>query len=211
MPTLVFDFAGVVFSWQPLALLQQVLPSHATDEPSARHWAGQIFQGYIGDWAEFDRGTVSVDDLVGRIARRTGLQEAQARAVVDAVPLSFQPIAGTVALLARLRHPQRPIYFLSNMPAPYADHLDRSQPVLQVFADGIYSARVQLIKPEPAVFQLAAQRFGVPPAELVFFDDVPVNVVAAQAAGWQAFVFTDAAQCERDLRLAGLWPAHAVA
>jgi beta-phosphoglucomutase-like phosphatase (HAD superfamily) len=40
----------------------------------------------------------------------------------------------------------------------------------------------------------------------VFFDDTPGNVTAAQAAGWSAFLFTDAAQAERDLRQAGWWP-----
>ena len=202
----VFDFAGVVFSWQPLALLQRVIPQRATDEASARRWAGQIFEGYGGDWADFDRGTVSPDDLIGRIARRTGLPEADARAVVQAVPLAFQPIASTIALLQRLRRPGRPLFFLSNMPAPYADHLDRHHPVGQWFGDGVYSGRVQHIKPEPAMFALAAGRFGVAPADLVFFDDVPANVAAAQAAGWSAFTFTDAAQAERDLRQAGWWP-----
>lgn len=207
MKQIVFDFAGVVFSWQPRALLQRVIPRHATDEASARHWVGQIFEDFGGDWAEFDRGTVSPDDLVGRIARRTGLDEADARAVVQAVPLDFQPIAGTVDLLQRLRRPQRPLFFLSNMPAPYADHLDHHHPVDQWFGDGVYSGRVQHIKPEPAMFALAARRFGAAPADLVFFDDVPGNVAAAQAAGWSAFIFTDAAQAERDLRQAGWWPA----
>ena len=206
MKHLVFDFAGVVFSWQPLALLQRVIPQHATDQASARRWAGRIFEDYGGDWADFDRGTVSLDDLVGRIARRTGRAEADARAVVQAVPLDFQPIAGTVDLLQRLRRPSRPLFFLSNMPAPYADHLDRHHPVGQWFGDGVYSGRVQHIKPEPAMFGLAASRFGVAPADLVFFDDVPGNVAAAQAAGWAAFTFTDAARAERDLRRAGWWP-----
>jgi putative hydrolase of the HAD superfamily len=143
MKHLVFDFAGVVFSWQPLVLLQQVLPQLASDEASARHWVQQIFQSYGGDWAEFDRGTVSADELVERINRRTGLAEADARAVVQAVPPSFQPIAGTVDLLLRLRRPDRPLFFLSNMPAPYADHLDHHHPVDDWFGDGLYSGRVQ--------------------------------------------------------------------
>jgi len=203
----VFDFAGVVFNWQPLALLQQVMPSRATDEASAHHWAGEIFQGYTGDWADFDRGTVEPDALVARIAARTGLGAPEVQAVVDAVPLALRPVPDTVALLRRLRQPGRPMFYLSNMPASYADHLERCNPFLAQFEDGVISARVQLIKPEPAIFELAARRFGVAPAELVFFDDVPANVVAAQAAGWQAFVFINAAQCERDIRQAGLWPA----
>ena len=204
---LVFDFAGVVFNWQPSALLQQVIPQHATDEASARHWAALIFQGYAGDWADFDRGAVEPDALVARIAARTGLGAPEVQAVVEAVPLALQPVPDTVALLRRLHQPARPMFYLSNMPASYADHLARCNPFLAQFADGVISARVRLIKPEPAIFELAARRFGVAPGELVFFDDVPVNVAAAQAAGWQAMLFTDAAQCERDIRQAGLWPA----
>ena len=40
---------------------------------------------------------------------------------------------------------------------------------------------------------------GLVPEETVFFDDMPGNVAGAQAAGMHAFVFTDAAQAERDL------------
>lgn len=203
LPTVVFDFAGVVFGWQPLALLQRVIPQQATEEASARHWAQQIFQGYGGDWAEFDRGTVAPADLVQRIARRTGLPEAAAQAVVDAVPLDFAPLPGTVALIDDLHAAGHPLYFLSNMPAPYADHLAQTYGFLQHFTDGVYSARVQLVKPERAIFDLAAQRFAVPPADLLFFDDVVANVAAAQAAGWQAAHFTDAAAARALLQARG--------
>ena len=66
----VFDFGGVVFRWQPLSLLQQVLPAHAGDEESARALAERIFQGFrVGsDWAAFDRGSVTPEDLAARIA-----------------------------------------------------------------------------------------------------------------------------------------------
>ena len=203
LPTVVFDFAGVVFGWQPLALLQRVIPQQATDLASAHHWAQQIFQGYGGDWAEFDRGTVAPADLVQRIARRTGLPAAAVQAVVDAVPLDFAPLTGTVALIDDLHAAGHPLYFLSNMPAPYADHLAQTYGFLQRFTDGVYSARVQLVKPERAIFDLAAQRFGVPPADLLFFDDVVANVAAAQAAGWQAAHFTDAVAARALLQARG--------
>lgn len=202
-PAVVFDFAGVVFGWQPLALLRRLIPQQAVDAASAQHWAGQIFQGYEGDWAAFDRGTVQPDDLVARIARRTGLGLADVRAVVDAVPLDFQPLPGTVALIEALHAAGHALFFLSNMPAPYADHLDRQFPFLRRFQDGVYSARVQLVKPERAIFDLAALRFGRAPAELLFFDDVVANVAAAQQAGWQACHFTGAASAQATLQAAG--------
>ena len=203
----VFDFGRVLFNWQPEALLRQTLPARVLDQASAAHWVAQVFQSYGGDWGEFDRGTVEPTDLVQRISQRTGLAPAEVQAVVDAVPASLTPIPASVDLLRRLRQPGRPMFYLSNMPAPYADHLEREHDFVRAFSDGVFSARVQLIKPEAAIFEVSARRFGVAPAELVFLDDHPANVAAARAAGWQALLFSDAAQAEADLRQHGWWPA----
>lgn len=43
-----------------------------------------------------------------------------------------------------------------------------------------------LAKPDPAIYEAARQRLDVQPSEIVFFDDLAVNVEAANAAGWQA-------------------------
>ena len=203
--TPVFDFGGVLFDWHPPALLQRELPQRAHDAASAAHWVQQVFQGYGGDWGEFDRGTVDMAELVPRIARRTGLAEHEVQAIVDGVPRELQPLPGSVALLRRLRDAGAPLYFLSNMPAPYADHLEAAHDFVGWFRDGVFSARVQAVKPERAIFDLAAARFGIAPAELLFFDDVPANVQAAQAAGWQAVHFTGVDAAEAALRAHGLW------
>ncbi len=186
---IVFDFAGVLFHWQPLELLQRVLPRHAGDAAAARRLAAHIFQGYGGDWAEFDRGALEVPELVRRIAERTGLLAGEVRAVVDAVPAELQPMPDSVALLRRLHAQGRRLHFLSNMPAPYAEHLEREHDFLRCFASGVISARVQQIKPEPGIFATAARLFGGDPAQLLFIDDVPDNVQAARRAGWQALHF----------------------
>ncbi len=90
------------------------------------------------------------------------------------------------------------------MPAPYADHLEATHDFVGWFDDGVFSARVKAIKPEPAIFALAAERFGVPPSELLFFDDHRPNIAAARAAGWAAEHFTDAASALPALRRHGL-------
>ncbi len=205
----VFDFAGVVFHWQPGALLQRVLPHHATDEQRTDQLMAALFQSWGGDWADFDRGTVAPADLVERIARRTGLPAVDVLAVVKAIPLALQPDPATVALIHRLRALQRGVYFLSNMPAPYADHLETAHGCASWFDDGVFSARVQAIKPEPEIFEIAARRFGARPQELLFLDDVPANVAAAQAAGWQAIHFTTAEAAEAALHRHGWWPSAA--
>jgi putative hydrolase of the HAD superfamily len=201
---IVFDLGAVVLRWQPAALLQRLLPEQAHDAASTAQWVDRVFQAYGGDWADYDRGTVLATELVGRIAARTGLAPAAAQAVVDAVPHELQPIPETVALIHRLRAAGHTLHYLSNMPAPCADVLEQREAVLfALFDSGVFSGRVHLIKPEPAIYTLAQQRFDAPAQELVFLDDHEPNVVAARAAGWKALRFEHAQQAEAELRSAG--------
>lgn len=202
----VFDFARVLFDWQPIALVRRTMPAQAPDDASGAALVKELFQGFVGDWSDFDRGSVNATEIVRRIVARTGLPRSAVRAAIDSIPDFLVPMADSVALVGRLRRPGVPMYFLSNMPAPYADELDRRHAFVRAFDDGVYSARVGLIKPEPAIFAFAAQRFRVPPADLVFIDDQPLNVAAARAAGWGALHFTDAAAAERAIRDGGWWP-----
>jgi beta-phosphoglucomutase-like phosphatase (HAD superfamily) len=75
------------------------------------------------------------------------------------------------------------MFYLSNMPHPYADHLERANAFVADFLDGIFSARVGLMKPNAAIFELAEQRFGLVPADTLFIDDHAGNVEAARARG----------------------------
>lgn len=205
MKAVVFDFGGVVFRWQPLQLLQEVLPAHARDEASAREVATQIFQGFVphSDWAEFDRGAIEPSDLAQRIAARTGISAADVGAVIEAIPPHLEPVGGTVALMRRLKGAGHPLFYLSNMPAPYADHLERNNDFFSWFDGGVFSARVGLIKPDPAAFELMHSRFGIAPSQSIFIDDHAGNVQTAQACGWQAVQFQSAAQCEAHLAAGG--------
>jgi putative hydrolase of the HAD superfamily len=200
----VFDFGAVVFQWRPTVMLKRELPHLATDETRAAHWAAQIFQSYGGDWADFDRGQVSVPDLVARISARTGLQRSDVQTAVDGVARELQPKPEMVALLQRLHGAGRRLHFLSNMPAGVASELEARNDFMRCFESGVFSGRVQLIKPDPAIYRLAAARFQAAPADLVFIDDHPPNVAAAQALGWDGFVFRNPAQTEAELAARGL-------
>lgn len=200
----VFDFGGVLFRWQPRELLARLMPERTRTPEAAQALFDAVFENYGGDWGEFDRGTVEPGPLAERIARRTGLTEAEVHAVIDAVPAELQPIPGTVELLRRLHAAGVPLYYLSNMPAPYAQHLERTHHFLGLFRAGVFSSRVRLIKPEREIFVHTARLLGIEPARTLFIDDVARNVAAARDAGWRAVQFADAAQCSAALRAEGL-------
>ena len=195
----VFDFGRVVFRWRPEVLLQTVLPHRATDADTTRHWVQQVFQAYGGDWGDFDRGVVEPPELARRIAARTGLTEAEAAAIIEAAPRELEPLPDTEAWLRRLHAQGRPLHYLSNMPEPFAAHFERTHDLMALFESGVFSARVQLLKPDAAIFEHAAAAFGRAPADLLFLDDHLPNIVAAREAGWTAVHFTDAAQAEAEV------------
>jgi putative hydrolase of the HAD superfamily len=201
---LVFDFGGVLFRWEPHAFLARMLPHRTATAEATRALVADVFQGYGGEWGEFDRGTIEPEQLVARIALRTGITEPEMRRVIDGVPGELAPIDGTLALLQRLHAHGRPLYYLSNMPAPFALHLERTHAFLALFRRGLFSSRVQLVKPERAIFDHAAREFDVDPAQTLFIDDHEPNIVAARAAGWQALHFQSPAQCEAALVERGL-------
>lgn len=201
----VFDLGGVVFRWEPLVLLQQLFPQRIPDEASARHWARQIFQTFApeADWALFDLGRIEADALAQRIAHRTGMRAQELQGLIDGIPQHLTPMPGTVALMHELSAAGHRLYFLSNMPAPYAAHLQAAYPFFALFEQGIFSAHVQQIKPLPEIFVTAQNRWPLR-EKPVFIDDVPNNIEAAQRHGWQGLRFESPQQVRAALVGLGL-------
>ncbi len=65
----------------------------------------------------------------------------------------------------------------------------------------IDSSEVKLIKPDPAIYQIAAETAGCPVSELLLVDDTKVNVQTAERAGWQALWFDDYSPAESVQRI----------
>lgn len=201
----VFDFGGVLFNWQPVVLLQQVMPDRARNAEEALALAHTVFQSFMpdGDWAAFDRGTAEWDEVRGRIARRTDLPEADLDRLMAAIPPHLAPLADTVAWLERLAAAGTRLHFLSNMPAPYAAFLEREHAFLKHFRSGVFSCDVKQIKPNADIFHTAIETFGVEPSRTVFIDDNVHNIRTALELGWRAVRFEHAAQAEADLKARG--------
>jgi epoxide hydrolase-like predicted phosphatase len=56
----------------------------------------------------------------------------------------------------------------------------------------IISAEVGAIKPEPKIFQIALEQFGVSPSEAVFVDDFYANIKGCEKVGIKGIHFRDA-------------------
>jgi putative hydrolase of the HAD superfamily len=65
----------------------------------------------------------------------------------------------------------------------------------------VISGEVGLRKPDPAIYALAAERLDLPPAQIVFVDDLAVNVRAAVAVGMVGVRHVDAATTVEELEI----------
>lgn len=107
--------------------------------------------------------------------------------------------AEVVALAQRL-HGRYRLALLSNATDELEWLLEHRFGVHHLFEVVINSARVGVAKPDPQAYRLALEGLGLQPHEVLFIDDKPRNIVAAEALGIPSVLFTDAAALERDLR-----------
>jgi FMN phosphatase YigB (HAD superfamily) len=76
-----------------------------------------------------------------------------------------------------------------------ASHWEALGDPAQYHAIGLLDARyasqhLGVMKPEAAIYRRFEAGTGFSPAEILFFDDVEDNIIAARACGWQAVCIT---------------------
>ncbi len=199
---IVFDFGAVLFTWQPRVLVRQVFPQHANTDVQAAALAHDVFSH--ADWRAFDGGLISQPEVVQRTHARTGLDAQALHTMVDGIARRLQPIDTSIALLDELRTRRdagEPIklYYLSNMPEPYARVLEQRHSFISWFNDGIFSGDVKLTKPDAAIYALASQQFELVGTHTVFVDDLQANVDASRHHGWRGVHLPDPAELRAKL------------
>jgi len=88
-------------------------------------------------------------------------------------------------------HPRYKVGLLSNAWDDLRLTLQTRWDIAGLFDELIISAEVKMVKPDPRIFRLAADRLGVQPVEIVFIDDIADNIEAARKEGWIAILYQD--------------------
>lgn len=135
----------------------------------------------------YERGEVGRADFLRQLSgifRHAGPMEDLVRAWQDIFEPNF-PMWDVVEKL----HNKYPLYLLSNTNCLQHEFFEAEYRIFERFADGVFSYRAELLKPEPEIFVLAIRQFGVRPGATVYIDDLAPNVEAARAAGLRAFLY----------------------
>jgi putative hydrolase of the HAD superfamily len=153
---------------------------------------------YVVDDACFahERGELDDAGYFAHLRRLLGIDVPDADMLAGWNALIGDPVPG-IDLLVRRLAAQWPLYVFSNTnPAHIAHFTPRLRDLFAHFRAVFTSCEIGRRKPEAEAFARVAARIGVPPARLLFFDDVQANVEGARRAGLQAFRVTQPREIE---------------
>lgn len=198
---IIFDLGGVVLEWNPRLVYHRYF---GTPEEMEAFLSEIDFAGWN---AQQDRGRTLAEGvavLSQRFPHRAQLIRAYHEHWEDSVG---GPIEGTVEIMHRLKNAGWPLFALSNWSAETFPIARRKYACLELFDAIVISGEVGLIKPDPAIFELAVKKTGAPASQCLFIDDHPANIEVAQQLGMHATLFRSPEELERQLREIGLLQA----
>jgi 2-haloacid dehalogenase len=196
--TVVFDLGGVLIDWDPRHLYRKLL----ADEAEVEEFLATVC---TPEWnLEQDRGRPFAE-AVAELSERHPAHAANIAAFHERwAEMLGGDVPGTVELLAELRATGVPLYALTNWSAEtFALARERFE-FLDWFDGLLVSGEEGIVKPDPAIFRLLLDRFGLDAGATLFVDDSEANVAAADALGFDAVRFRDPDRLRRDLAERGL-------
>lgn len=197
----VFDVGRVLYQWQLRILFEKLIA-----DPGELDWF--LTHVVTEEWHfQHDAGrplAEMVPELQAQFPAHAHLVEAYAQRFNETIP---GPVPGSIELVERLHAARVPLFAITNFGAEFWAMFRPTAPVFDRFRDIVVSGEERLAKPDPAIFLLAAARFGHAPGAMLFIDDNAANVASAERLGWQVHHFHDAARLEADLVGRGLLEA----
>lgn len=200
-----FDFGGV-FTASPFHAVTDFASGLGV---APELFAGTIFGQYGVDgahpWHQMERGEITLEDARKQIMA-LGVENGF-EADIYAVFASMGSTGGVKEKLADFAATLRPSGFttacVTNNVKEFGEGWRNLIPTAEIFNHIIDSCEEGVRKPEPEIFQIALERAGVKPEEVLFLDDFEGNLEAAKVLGIDGiFVTPDENKTISDLKQA---------
>lgn len=196
----VFDIGNVLVRWDSRGIVEAAF-GVSGDEAHAR-WHALFVEADI--WRALNRGEHTEAGAKRAFVEAGHLSHDEAERLFAALYESLHLLEDTPPLMERLAAAGYRLFALTDNVREIVAHLSDKHEWWAMFEGVTNSAELGCLKPDPRMYRHVLETNGLAAEETVFLDDMPGNVAGARAAGMHAFVFTDAAQAERDLRSLGV-------
>ena len=178
-----FDVGNVFIPWNPENLFGKLIP----DDARRAHFLQNVVPM---DWhVHHDAGVTFAENRKGPLERYPDFADE-----IHAFDTRFdemlgEPITETLAVAEELNAKGVPLYALTNMPQEKAQMVFDRISVWPYIRDVIVSGDEKLIKPDPAIYEVALKRMGLTAPEVFFTDDSVANIETAKRLGFVTHLF----------------------
>ena len=182
---IVFDMGGVLMDWDPVKISLKLCP----DSDDAALLRKAVFDSR--EWGFADAGAIKPETIAwtAKLKLPERLHEYADRFVKHWCDEGvFDPLPAAGELVRELKAEGYGVYLLSNAGASFERYRHRI-PAIECFDGMRVSCYEHVAKPDAPIYLLLCERYGLDPARCLFVDDVLRNVVGAERAGMQGYLY----------------------
>lgn len=196
--TVVFDVGRVLvgFEYEPL------MDSFSFSEEKKEKIINATFRNEI--WNEMDRALYENEEYFRRFIAEAPEYEAEIREVLRRAPETVETLPYAETWVKYLKKQGYRVFALSNYGNYMMEHTKQHLGFLEYMDGAIFSCDVQMIKPEPDIYQNLMERYHIDPARAVFIDDRADNCATARSLGMKSIQFRDFRQAAGELEKLGV-------
>ncbi len=182
--TVIFDVGKVLigFDWQ--GYMKNLFGDETIEAINNAIWQKCL-------WIEFDKGIMKEDEILSAIIEGAPDYEKEIRICFNRLGECIERKDYAIPWIDLLKSEGYRVLYLSN----YSNMLIRANPAALDFIPhmdgGIFSYKVQLIKPDKEIFELLLEEYGLDREKCLFIDDNSYNVSAAKELGFKTCLFTE--------------------
>lgn len=194
----VFDIGGVFVDWNPMYLFRKLFES----EEDALWFHQNIC---TLDWnLEFDAGEIYSEGIARLITRFPKYWRE-----IQAFDLRWKEtlgdfIQGTIDIHDELIEQEVPTFAITNFSWEKWVSCLPDWPFLEKFDGVIVSGLEGLVKPDPRLYRVFSERYGIAAENCVFIDDSESNIISARKFGMHGIHFKDPTMLRKELIALGL-------
>ena len=195
---IIFDIGNVLAAWRWREYYESL---HFDPEITERLARATVLSPL---WEEFDRGEMDEEVLLGKFIENDPELAEEIRGIRDNIHDMLGRYDYAVPWLEDLKSRGYKVYYLSNFSRLAHEKCLHALDFLPLMDGGILSYQEKLIKPEPAIYQLLLNRYGLKAQECVFLDDTQRNIEEAVRQGIEGILFRNQVQAIGELRKLGV-------
>ena len=180
--TVIFDIGNVLmdFDWWPYVRAR--FGEEVAKEISEAIWS----KGY---WNEMDRGYYTIDDVIRLASGDCPKYAKEIREAIYGADASMSRHDYAIPWIQELKSLGYQVLYLSNYNFFTMDLKREVLDFIPYTDGGVFSCKVKLIKPDPAIYRYICKEYHLKPEECLFIDDNEDNVQAARACGLHSIRF----------------------